>query len=101
MIWTLFLMFAQLIVTFAIAFLSAWAIHHSSGDDGRGEARGKYPANANAVAAMPTAPAGSLKVGEPRVSNEGAAKGKQNGNYHHGTRSMETTELWRPIKSFR
>jgi len=29
------------------------------------------------------------------------AKGKRNGNYKHGARSMETIELWKRIKSLR
>jgi hypothetical protein len=31
----------------------------------------------------------------------GAPKGKRNGNYKHGARSMETIELWKRIKSLR
>ena len=31
----------------------------------------------------------------------GAPKGKRNGNYKRGARSMETIELWKRIKSLR
>jgi hypothetical protein len=31
----------------------------------------------------------------------GTPEGKRNGNYRHGARSKETTELWKLIKSLR